>query len=139
MQDIDYKHKYLKYKSKYSELKIGGTINKKITFAEIKNKFEELKKNNKDLYYNGNTNKILDITQDKYKISNESKKDNYYLKIKYQYIKYIDNNPEKGIFTEQEILIDENLRTGIFGKISTPTYNVEIKEIDNIWILYHSR
>jgi hypothetical protein len=138
MQNIDYKQKYLKYKAKYLELKRGGAINKKITFAEIEDIFKNIKKKKGYLYYLDNSKEILDITQQKYDKSNESKKGNYYLKIKYRVIEYKDNNPENGEFVEKDILIDENnLTAGIFEKTFNTTYNVEIKPSNhNNYILY---
>jgi hypothetical protein len=79
MQDIAYKQKYLKYKSKYLELKRGG--GKKLKFAEIKKKFDEIISAGKKLYFEDTKNEIRKISQEKYKKSVRSSKDNYYLVI----------------------------------------------------------
>jgi len=94
MEGKDYEKKYLKYKTKYLELKIGG--GKLLTFKQIKNEFDKLKSKNNILYYkryiNAIENEKLEITS----ISEEKdKKNNKYLLIKYKDVGVQSVNKDK--------------------------------------------
>jgi len=129
MHDVNYKRKYLKYKSKYIELKRGGGDGKKVKFSEIKEKFNKIKADGKKLYFEDNTKQIVNITEGKYNKTARSKKDNYYLSINFQYIK------NGKMENDYKSIDDNNFFAGLFNSLSTPTYNVEIKPQDKDYIL----
>jgi len=80
MEVIDYERKYKKYKAKYLELKNGGG-GKKLTFAKIKKKFDELIKANKKLYFKRYANAVDNEKLEIIEISEQENKGNKYLRI----------------------------------------------------------
>ncbi len=136
MSQIDYKEKYLKYKTKYLELKQRGG-SKKLTFNQIKNKFEEMKKNNKILYYirwDAPIKREKDEKGEKLQIieiSEEKGKNNKYLSIRCKDVsgKNINGGKEFSYSVSN---------TNMFNfKYIEATYNLEIKKIGDDYFLTH--
>jgi hypothetical protein len=123
MSEINYKEKYLKYKTKYLELKKGGG-SKKLTFKQINNKFEELKKNNIPLYFKRNSKEKLEITKIYEDISN---KGNKYLSIWFKDISKESKNYGEEYF--------EQVHNYNMIQYFEATYNLEIKKIGDDYFL----
>ncbi len=130
MDDKDYKRKYLKYKTKYLELKVGGG-DKNLTFADINKKFIEIKNNNQILYFKRH---VFAIKNEKLQITSISElrniKNNKYLNIN-----YIDVG-EKSINKGQENS-DSVYNTNLF-QFNEATYNLNIlKDSENNYVLQY--
>ncbi len=130
MSQIDYKEKYLKYKTKYLELKQKGG-SKKLTLNQIKNKFEEMKKNNKILYHKRWVGSVKGEKLQIIEISEEKGKSNKYLSIRCKDVsgKNINGGKEFSYSVSN---------TNMFNfKYIEATYNLEIKKIGDDYFLTH--
>jgi hypothetical protein len=119
VDEKDYEKKYKKYKSKYLELKGGGE--KRLTFANINKKFNELKNNNTKLYFKRYVDFIKDEKLEIISISEKKNKNNN----KYLYINYKDVS-EKSVNKGKEDSLSVN-NWNMF-QFTEATYNLNIKK-----------